>query len=351
VAGEAEAGQVVAAIEPRYSACEAGDVVRLTDALSRTVVSICPSAGNVAFEMRVRGENVLWFPFDSIDEFKARGHGRAGIPFLGPWANRLDEQAFYANGRRFAFDMQVGNVRGDLPIHGLLMETDRWRVIEVNADDTSAWVTSRVEFFLEPLWMKQFPFAHAIDMTHRLQNGELTVTTKIESSSTDPMPVAIGFHPYFRLTDSDRSDWTVSIGARRRWRLAPNKVPTGETETVESVFQDANAVRVRDHALDDVFDDLIRDARGAAVMSVSGSRQRIDVEMGPNYRSMVVFAPESAVLSSDGTPRRGDFVCLEPMAGISNSMNLAHRGLYHDLQYIPPGGTWQESFRICPKGF
>jgi hypothetical protein len=39
------------------------------------------------------------------------------------------------------------------------------------------------------------------------------------------------------------------------------------------------------------------------------------------------------------------------MAGISNSMNLAHRGLYDDLQYIPPGGTWQESFRICPQGF
>ena len=126
----------------------------------------------------------------------------------------------------------LGNVRGDLPIHGLLMETDRWRVVDVNADGSSAWVTSRLEFFREPLWMKQFPFAHTIDMTHRLQDGMLEVTTKIESLSADPMPVSIGFHPYFRLTDSDRRDWTVSIGARRRWRLAPTKAPTGETDPV-----------------------------------------------------------------------------------------------------------------------
>jgi hypothetical protein len=39
------------------------------------------------------------------------------------------------------------------------------------------------------------------------------------------------------------------------------------------------------------------------------------------------------------------------MAGITNSMNLAHRGVYKDLQYIPPGGTWEEAFRIKASGF
>jgi hypothetical protein len=33
------------------------------------------------------------------------------------WADILDEQAFYANGQRYAFDMQLGNVRGR-PGHG-----------------------------------------------------------------------------------------------------------------------------------------------------------------------------------------------------------------------------------------
>ena len=206
----------MAATETQYTATRVGEIVRLEHGPSRTSVSISPSAGNVVFEMRIDGQNVLWFPFDSIQEFKEAGHGRAGIPFLGPWANRLDEQAFYANGRRFAFDMTLGNVRGDIPIHGLLMETDGWGVIEVNADESSAWVTSRLEFYREPLWMKQFPFAHAIEMTHRLQNGALAVTTTIENLSAQPMPLSIGFHPYFQLPGSDRSEWVVSVPARRR---------------------------------------------------------------------------------------------------------------------------------------
>ena len=47
------------------------------------------------------------------------------------------------------------------------------------------------------------------------------------------MPVAIGFHPYFQLTDSSRNTWTVAIAARTHWLLAPTKVPTGETEPAE----------------------------------------------------------------------------------------------------------------------
>jgi hypothetical protein len=38
------------------------------------------------------------------------------------------------------------------------------------------------------------------------------------------------------------------------------------------------------------------------------------------------------------------------MVGITNSMNLAHKGLYKELQSVPPGGTWQ-SFWLRPGGF
>jgi aldose 1-epimerase len=341
---------VVAGTDLRYRAQHLGDVVRLEDALSQSAVSVSPAAGNNAYEMRVNGWNVLWFPYHSLDDFKARGQGRGGIPFLGPWANRLDEQAFYANGRRFAFDMDIGNVRGDHPIHGLLMRTDRWRVLEVNANERQAWVTSRLEFFREPLWMKQFPFAHTIEMTHRLQDGVLEVATMIVSLTDEPMPVAIGFHPYFRFSDSGRDEWAVAIGARTRWRLSDSRLPTGETEAIKDTLPNPLAVPLKDYDLDHVFTNLVRDGDGKAVMSAWTRDQRLDVEVGANYRAMVVFAPSAPPRLADGAAG-GDFVCLEPMAGITNSMNLAHRGLYDELQYIPPGGTWQESFRIRPSGF
>lgn len=44
-------------------------------------------------------------------------------------------------------------------------------------------------------------------------------------------------------------------------------------------------------------------------------------------------------------------VGFEPMAAVTDALNLAHRGVYKDLQSIPPGQAWQESFWVRPSGF
>ena len=328
-----------------YSVYRSAEVVRLEDAKSRMSVSVAVSVGNIAFDMKVNGANVLWWPYASVEEFKAKP-ALSGIPFLGPWANRLDEQAFYANGTRYAFDMALGNVRGAIPIHGFLTTNPHWQIVEVRADPTSAWVTSRLDFYKQPAWMKQFPFAHAIEITYRLGGGALEVSTAIHNMSAEPMPVAVGFHPYFQLTDSRRDEWTVSVGARTRWLLAANKVPTGATEPIEKLFPDPRAIALRDYDLDDVFGDLIRDASGRAVMAVSGTTQKLEVILGPRWRSAVVWAPKPATPGQDR-----NFICFEPMAGITDAMNLAQKGLYQELQRIAPGGMWQESFWVRPSGF
>lgn len=337
---------------PRYTVSHVGKVVRLNDAAQATSVAILPAAGNIAVEMKVHGHNVLRFPHDSPEEYPGRG-GSTGIPFLAPWADRLDEQAFYANGRRYAFDMTLGNIRGANPIHGFLGSTDRWQVTAVEADATSARVTSRLEFFREPAWMKQFPFAHTIAMTHRLQDGVLEVATRIENLSADPMPVAIGFHPYFQLTDSMRDEWTLSVAARTHWPLTAAKMPTGETRPVGTLFPDRDAIALKDFDLDDVFSDLLREPSGRAVMTVKGRSQRLDIELGPNYRAVVIYAPKPKPDPSkpgDPAPAR-NFISVEPVAAIINALNLAHRGQYDELQSIPPSGAWQESFWIRPSGF
>jgi aldose 1-epimerase len=332
------ASAIPASAQP-YSARQNGDVVQLQDAKTQTVVSIVPSVGNIVFEMKVKGQNILRWPYASIEEFKSRP-ALSGIPFLGPWANRLDEPAFYANGRKYAFDMELGNVRGAIPIHGFLTTTSLWQVVEAKADVASAWLTSRLEFFRQPMWMKQWPFAHTIEISHRLQNGVLEVRTTITNMSAEPMPVAIGFHPYFQLTDSPRAEWTIAVGARTHWLLAANKVPTGETEPIERFFPKPATAAIRDYDLDDVFGDLVRDREGRTTMSVVGKSQRLDIVLGPNFRSVVVWSP-----------RDRDFICVEPMAGITDAVNLAYRGLYKELQSIAPGGMWRESFWIKASGF
>ena len=198
----------------QYTVTQNGGVVRLEDSKAQTVVSIATNVGNVAFEMKVKGQNVLRFPFASVDEFKAKP-SLSGIPFLSPWANRLDEQAFYANGKKYPFNMSLGNVRGDRPIHGFVTFNPYWRVVEAKADGNSAWVTSRLEFYEQPDWMAQFPFAHTVEITHRLRDGVLEVHTKVQNLSDETMPISIGFHPYFTLTDSPRATFemtSISMG-------------------------------------------------------------------------------------------------------------------------------------------
>jgi aldose 1-epimerase len=274
--------------------------------------------------MTVNGHNIL---------------GPLGIPFLAPWANRLDEQAFYANGKRYTLNMGLGNVRGAHPIHGFLSAAV-WEVVEAKADESAAWVTSRLDFVRQPDWMAQFPFAHTMVMTHRLRDGVLDITVALQNLSAEPMPVAIGFHPYFRLTDAPRDAWTIALDARTEWVLADDKIPTGATQPIERRFPNPRAAPLRDHDLDHVFGDLIRDSSGRATMTVSGASQKIDVGFGSNYRAAVVYAPKGR-----------DFICFEPMAGITDAMNLAQRGLYKDVQYIPPGGYWKETFWVHPTGF
>jgi aldose 1-epimerase len=340
----------------QYTAQQNGDVVRLEDAKSLTVVSIVTSVGNEAFEMKAKGQNVLFFPFASLDDFKARPM-LSGIPFLGPWANRLDEDAFYASGKRYAFNMGLGNVRGAHPIHGFLSTTNHWQVIEVKADGDAAWVTSKLEFYRQPDWMAQFPFAHNIEMTHRLHDGVLEVRTKVTNLSVEPMPLSIGFHPYYRLTDSPRDEWTLNVGARSQWLLSPDKIPTGETEPIEKLFPNPQAVALKNYSLDHVFGDLVRDSAGCAAVSVQGKSQKLEILLGPNYRALVIFAPgprlggQPPVAANGRPPFDRNFIALEPMVGITDAMNLAHKGLYKELQSIPPGQTWQESFWIRPSGF
>jgi aldose 1-epimerase len=333
-----------------YTARQDGDVVELQDAKHQTTVSIVPSVGNIAFSMKVKGQEILRWPYESVAAFKAKP-AMQGIPFMGPWANRLDEQAFYANGRRYPFDMELGNVRGAIPIHGFLTTTDQWKVVEVKADGESARATSRLEFFRQPPWMKQFPFAHAIDMTYTLAGGVLEVKTTIANMSAEPMPVSVGYHPYFQLTDSLRDEWTVSVGAKTHWILAPNKVPTGETQPITAVLPDPSAVKLGDVDLDHVFSDLVRDADGRAVMTVTGRRQALDVIVGPNYRAMVIYAPKPAAPGTPGAGQNRNFICFEPMAAITNAMNLAHKGQYKELQSVAPGGTWEARFWVRPRGF
>ena len=313
-------------------------VVELQDPAHHTTVSIAPSIGNMAYQILVTGKNILWFPYDSPAGTRSNPQ-LCGVPFLAPWANRLDDDAYWANGKRYALNPSLENIRRDgqhRPIHGLLLFSAAWELVEASADGNSAWSTSRLEFWKHPGLMAQFPFAHNLTMTHRLSSGTLEVETTVDNLSNEPIPLVIGFHPYFRLHDSMRDDWTVHIAAREQLVLNGALIPTGERHLLE--FSDP--YHLNGGQVDNVFTGLTPSADGRAYFWVQGRTERITVTYGPKYPVAVVYAPSGR-----------EFICFEPMSAVTNAFNLAHAGVYGELQSIPPGGQWRESFWIEPQGF
>jgi len=313
------------------------EVVRLSDGARGIEVSIVPSIGNNAYQMVANGKDFFWSPFKSLADFKVKP-ANCGNPFLAPWANRLDQDAFFANGKKFSLNPELGNLPRDpngRPIHGLLRFAP-WEVVSMKADASGAEVTSRFEFWRYPELMAQFPFAHTLEMTYRLKDGALEVETAIKNHSTEPMPVAIGYHPYFRLHDTPRDAWKLHLAAREHLMLSGQLIPTGERKP--NPFPDP--VSLSQTSLDDVFTGLVRDASGRATFFVEGGKEKLSVVYGPKYSVAVVYAPSGR-----------DFICFEPMAAITNAFNLAHSGVYKELQSIAPGGEWRESFWIIPAGY
>jgi aldose 1-epimerase len=309
------------------------ETVRLSDAAHGMEVSICPSLGNNAYDIRVKGHSIVVNP-PPFAEWKQK-QSQAGIPFLAPWANRIDGDTYWANGKRYLVNPDAVEIRRDrdgLPIHGLLLFASEWQVTALHADSQAAQVTSHLEFWKYPKWMAQFPFAHSIQMTHRLSNGVLEVRTTIENHSTDPMPLVIGFHPWYRIPDTPRDRWKVHAPVREHYILSQKVIPTGETAPVNLPDPTPLAGRV----VDDVFGGV--DADKEFWLEADG--RRVSVRFGPKFPIAIVYAPQTE-----------DVVCFEPMTGLTDGFNLAHHGIYKDLQSVPPGESWTESFWIRPSGF
>jgi aldose 1-epimerase len=172
-------------------------------------------------------------------------------------------------------------------------------------------------------------------MTYRLANGELETSITIRNLSAEPMPVAIGFHPYFRIPGVPRDTCTARIPARTAVVADSGLCATGEFRP--NPLPDPLPLRGR--TLDDGFTDLIRDSAGNALFVLEGGGTRIEVEFGPKWPVAVVYCPSGH-----------EFICFEPMAAVTNGINLAAEGKYPGLQTLESGGTWSESFRVRTSG-
>jgi len=315
------------------TAVDGWEVLCLSDAAHDAAVLVAPHLGNNAYSFRSRGREVLWAP--GCPSILENGREFEGNPFMATWANGRDRDGFEANGRTYALNGTLGNFLRDgegLPIHGLLSHTRLWEVTALAADDGSgARATCRLEFWRHPALLAQFPFAHAIEVTHRLRAGALSIETRLENRSAEPMPVAIGYHPFLRIGDSPRGAWRVHLPAREELEVTEGILPKGGRRPLGR--PDPCALKELD--VHHVLEGLERGPDGLAVSRIESDRVRVTVSQDRGFDASVFYAPPSL-----------DYVCLEPMAATINALNPLPGGGRNPVPTVPAGGSWTGVFSI-----
>ena len=316
----------------------------LIDAKRKMNFGFVADIGALGYEFKVKGKHVLLAP-DSLEAYrKERGLGR-GNPLMAPFANRIDREHYFFQGRKYLLNDGLGNfIRAggsNLPIHGLLAYDTRWEVVKTGASDKNgAFLTARIEFYKHPELMAQFPFAHVWEITYRLKNGQLECTTAVKNVGKANMPVHFGYHPYF-VPDGPRAEWRLHVAARKHWVVDDVLIPTGKLEPTEQFLPGSTGELTLGKAyIDGGVTDLVRDRKGLARFWVAGKNQKIEVVFDKNYATSILFAPLFM-----------DMACIEPQTGPTNAFNMQHEGKFKGLNVLAPGKTFQASFWIIPSAY
>ena len=133
--------------------------------------------------------------------------------------------------------------------------------------------------------MAQFPFAHTIEMTYRLHEGDLQIETVLKNlvcggrclCRSDSIRIS-------KLTDAPRDQWKAHLPAREHVVLSKVLVPTGETKKMD--LADPFPL-VGPSSWTTCSQALLRNAE----FSVEGVKQKISVVYGPKYPVAVAYAP------------------------------------------------------------
>ena len=252
---------------------------------------------------------------------------------LAPWANRLDGDAYWANGKRYLLNPDAVEIRRDsngLPIHGLLLFASAWEVARLHADEQGRRGDQ------PPGVLEASGMDGAVPLRPHHHDDASAVWRHARSphhhrkSFDGPMPLVIGFHPWYQIPDAPRDQWKVHLPVREHYVLSQKVIPTGETKPVD--LPDPTPLAGRQ--LDDVFGGVDPNSE----FSLEANGRKVSVRFGPKFPIAIVYAPNTR-----------DVVCFEPMTGLTNGFNLAHEGIFKNLQSVPPGGNVDGKFLDPPQ--
>jgi aldose 1-epimerase len=291
--------------------------VVLKDPSSSLTATFVPPAGMIGTSLADGGDEFLG-QRRGLDAYVSDGK-TMGIPILYPWANRLSANEYESTGAVVTLTPGAGGVRTDpngAPIHGVLAAYPGWLVTERSANA----LTAVVDFGGSPPLLASFPFPHLLTQRVTLEGRRLTIETTVMPTTSAPVPMCFGYHPYLTIPDAPRDQWQLSRPSMRHLPVDERGIPTGAHEEWP-----ASTAPLGSAEYDDGFDSVA----DGAVFTLAGGDRRIDVTFETGYPAAQLFAPQGESI-----------VAIEPMAAPTDSLR---RGGY---RYAVPGKPQTARFSI-----
>lgn len=241
-----------------------------------------------------------------------RGHTSA-VPLLHPWANRLARRSYEAAGRAVSLRGQTVHTDGNgLPMHGTMIARPEWEIASL----ARGRVRARYDFGEDPIQLASFPFPHELTVSVAVGRRRVRVTTEVQASAGDAVPISFGWHPYWRVP-GPRPAWSVAVPASARGRLDRRGIPTGWADP-----EPAHSISPARDEPDDLYAFL-----GERVVSVAGRGRKLTLRTDASYPYFQVYSPRAA-----------SFCCVEPMTAPTNALVTG------DHRTAPAGSTFAATF-------
>ena len=299
-----------------------------------TRLDIWPELGFNAFRWTVQGVDLLDADPAFFSELRP---SRSGFPILFPFPNRIRDGRFSWAGKEYALPLNCP--KGVHAIHGFALNAAWTPLLPVLTEDHAELAA---EFHGGANW----PATFSLTVTYRLGRTTLDIVARVRSFDM-PLPMGLGYHPYFRVAPFGGDEARVFAAAERYWVLDEN-LPTGEVKVAESpgtaIPGLCPARRFGDLHVDAVYTALNPLAREnnldliAGIEHPNGSR-RLHLWASPSFRELVVFTP----------PHRRS-ICLEPYACATDAINLQARGVDAGWIVLPPHQTWRATVHLSLHG-
>ncbi|MGA1282527.1 MAG: aldose epimerase [Prochlorothrix sp.] len=265
---------------------------KLTDEATQTEVVVIPERGGIVTEWRVQGRDLFYLDRERLTDPKLSVRG--GNPILFPICGNLPEDSYMVEGQSYTL-VQHGFGR-NLP----------WTVVDQSTEPLSL----SVQLVSNDETRSGYPFDFVVTYTYVVQGGSLEVRQRYENTGDRPLPFSAGFHPYFEITDSEKSGLSYDFPVKQ-WQSKE----TGELLPFEGL----------DFSQDEI-DMAFPGVTGSVATVTDPSRSlTVSVEYDTPFKTLVFW-----------TVKGKDFYCLEPWSGPRNAMNTGT-----DLLTVAPGELFE----------